>query len=142
MESFDIYKKRKILDGDCGINFRLKRDYLKFASGGGLASCAHHDMICAIYCYLVDYDEPAFELLAKAHNWLQEAIENEEHPHRYTANYTEAFRYCNMAFVNWLISGEHDSLSLEKYIEHVDRYLDQEVKVYWFSVNWTNPFPI
>lgn len=141
MENFDISKKRKILDGDCGTKFCLKRSFENSKIVGGLASSASHDIICAIYCILVKYDEAASKLLAKAHKWLKDAIETDERPHVYVVNATEGFRHYYMAMANWLISGEHDDYSMKKYIEYEDRFIEQnrEIRNDKFGISLTLP---
>ena len=141
MKIFDIKEEKRLLDGDTGIRFRFSSDYKEYSSVGGLASGAHNDIICAIYCILVKYDEAATKLLAKAHKWLKDAIETNERPNRYVVNASEGFRHYYMAMANWLISGEHDDYSMKKYIEYEDRFIEQnrEIRNDKFGISLTLP---
>jgi hypothetical protein len=81
----------------------------------------------AVQCFLVGYDQPATQLLEKALKWLQAAINQGERPQRYTPDATEAFRYENLAFCNWLMRAQHDLKSLQQFVAHQDRFLATSV---------------
>lgn len=123
MKKFDPFYVRQILDGGTGYRFFLTFDFEKAKNAGGLASSASAYINMAVKCILVGYDAPADQLLHRAFDWLTVAIKEHEKPPAYGADGTEAERFFNLAMCNWLLHGKHDAESLNRFVEHEDRFL-------------------
>lgn len=121
---FDVERERELLLQDVGgYEWALKDDRDEARSVGGLASTAHADLGTAIECILVGFDAPAIQLIEKSLSWLKEAIDRDEKPQRYAENGTEAQRFKDYALGRWLLDGTHDDESLQKFVQHEDRFL-------------------
>ena len=126
MKVFDPAEEREQLDGDVGYRFALSYDFEEFRSDGALASSANGYLIKAVYCLLVDYDDPAGLLLKRAFDWVTIAIKQQEKPGDYEPDATEAIRYETLAMSNWLLHGVHDAENLKRTVEHEQRFLVRE----------------
>src|SRR5215471_17242288 len=126
MKVFDAGEKREQLDGDVGYRFALSSDFEEFRNEGALASGAGFDLIDAVYCLLVGYNDPAEQLLRRAFEWATIAIVEEEKPRDYAKDGTEAQWYEALAMCNWLLNGIHDADSLSRLVEHEERFLIRE----------------
>jgi hypothetical protein len=120
---FDPAHERRLLDGDVGYRLNLGSDFGKSKSVGGLASSAHANLNTAVQCLLVGYDDVAEQLLKRACDWLTVAINEQEKPHAYAANGTEAQRQRDLAMCNWLLKNVHDAECLNQFVEYEDRFL-------------------
>src|SRR5215469_14931404 len=127
MKIFDPAEERKQLDSDdVGYRCDLSDDFDEFRSEGALASGASFDLIQAVYCLLVGYDNPAEQLLKIAFDWVTIAIDEGEKPEDYAPDGTEAEQYETLAMCNWLLHGVHDVDSLSLVVEHEERFLVRE----------------
>jgi len=126
MKVFDPAEKRRQLDGHVGYLFDLSDDFDEVRSEGALASCASADIIDAVYCILVGYDDPAQQLLQRAFDWVTLAIKEGERPRDYALDGTEAEQYEILAMCNWLLNSIHDADSLTRSVEHEERFLIRE----------------
>lgn len=123
MQRFNPKIKREILLGSSGYKLDLSSSLSDAERVKGLTSGGKSFIETAIQCFLVGLNEPGFQLLKKASDWLDIAIGNNEIPKRYFPYGTEAARYYCKAIVNWLLNGVHDKESLRYCIENQNQYL-------------------
>jgi hypothetical protein len=123
MKSFDPFEERKQLDGDVGYRFDLSDDFDEVRGESALARCASAYLIDALYCILVGYDDPAQQLLKRAFDWVTLAIKEGETPRDYAPDGTEAEQYEILAMCNWLLNSINDADSLNRSVEHEERFL-------------------
>lgn len=116
MEVFDPLQERELLDGDVGYRWALGSDFDEYREAGALASCAWHDINTAVECLLVDYDDPARQLLEKAHKWLTVAVDGHDAQGVYdeTSGIPKSQPYESIAMCNWLLDGRQDSENLAR----------------------------
>jgi hypothetical protein len=126
MKIFDPAEERRQLDGDVGYRVVLDFDFEESRNLGGLASSASAYLIDAIYALLVGYDDPAQQLLERAFDWVTIAIKEGERPRDYGPDGTEAQRYETLGMCAWLLHGAHDAESLNRFVEHEERFLVRE----------------
>src|SRR5487761_1756780 len=117
---FDIEKTRSQLLGGVGFNWELASDFERARGKRALTRWASGFLGRAIECLLVGFDEPAYNLLEKAREWLLAAIAEKEAPRLFTLEEIEPLRYEDFALCNWLLSGIHDPKSLSRAIERRD----------------------
>lgn len=125
---FDPGRSRELLLGSCGYEWSLRAEFAEAKAVGGLASTADANLGTAIECSLVGFDEPAGRLLKQAAEWVQVAIETDERPERYFPGATEAIRFQTLALCNWFLFNEHDTVSLQRFVEHEDLYLNSQTR--------------
>jgi hypothetical protein len=129
MSKFDPEHERRILLGDCGFEFDLAADISQAKTTGGRGSSSHAFLGTAIRCLLNGLDEPAFQLLKKAQQWVSVALAEEEipkrflHDERYSPDGEAALRNQTLAMTNWLLNGQHDAESYRRFVECEDRFL-------------------
>lgn len=122
MRPFNPLQERKYLDETVGIQrYRMKnRDEEEAYHAVGRTASSM--LTKGIECLLVGYRNAAKELLSKAKEWLEYAIETNEHPKGYERHSTEARRHLELALCNWLLYGVHDVENLTTTIEHNESY--------------------
>ncbi len=125
---FSREEAKASLTGDVGYEFDLSSPFEAARSVGGLASSARSFVNSAIKCFLVGYDDPGYQLLEKAEQWLEAAIESNEQPRRYFEYGTEAIRLYDLALCRWLAHNAHDIDSLTQSINFRERYFDKATK--------------
>jgi hypothetical protein len=134
MTTFDPANERRSLLGDCGYEFDLARNIDQARDVGGRGSSAHAFLGTAIQCLLNGLDEPAFQLLKKAKQWISVALAEKEipkrylHDERYSPDGEAALRYQTLALVNWLLCDQHDAESYRHFVEHQDRFWSSQVR--------------
>ena len=127
--SFAPERLRANLEGTVGYEFDLASPFEDAETVGGLASSAHAFLNSGIACVLVGLDEPAHRLFSKAYDWLVAAISEDERPSAYFAHGTEALRLADLALLNWLLEGIHDSGSQDHYVQQMDRYFEGQKRL-------------
>lgn len=130
MSKFDPAHERRILLGDCGVEFYLAADIDQAKTTGGRGSSSHAFLGTAIRCLLNGLDEPAFQLLEKTQQWVSVALAEEEipkrflHDERYSPYGEAALRYQTLAITKWLLNSQHDAESYRRFVECEDRFLE------------------
>jgi hypothetical protein len=126
---FDLIHEREVLLGDCGYAFDLGADFEEAKAVGGRGNSAHAFLGTAIQCLLVGFEEPALQLLTKAKHWVTASLAEREipkrylHDERYSSDGEAAIRYQTLALCNWLLHDQHDTQSLERFVELEDRFM-------------------
>ena len=122
MKVFDPDRKRELLDGDTGYEWRLARSFDEVYKLKALSNVAHADVADAMKCVLVGYDEPAARFARRAREWLTIAVQEDEPHNRYSPDYIRAQRHFNLAQCTWLLEGARDAENLRLFLEHERRY--------------------
>ncbi len=127
MSEFNVDSRRqRLLNPIGGYEWSLSRNMTESKAVGGLSGSADFCLIDAVTCLLVGLDEPAKRLLRRAVEWVQIAIESNERPQHYFPGATEAGCFQTLAQCNWLLHGQHDINSLQRFVENKDRYLNSQ----------------
>lgn len=129
MNKFNLEMERHFLLGDCGYAFSLASNIEQSKSVGGRGSSAHAFLGTAIQCLLAGLDEPAYQLLNKAREWVSASLEESEVPKRYlddkrySPEGEAALRYQTLALTNWLLDNRHDAERYERFVVCEDHFL-------------------
>jgi hypothetical protein len=113
MTTFDPEQVRLQLRGPVGIDYYRPKQLQEVANDRSLSGTSDGILITGIRCILVGFDTDARELLRKAKQWLEHAIEAEEQPRHYFRYGTEATRHENLALCNWLLDDLDDRDNLD-----------------------------
>ena len=130
MSKFDPAHERRILLGDCGVEFDLAADIDQAKTTGGRGSSSHAFLGTAIRCLLNGLDDYAFQLLEKTQKWVTIALIEKEipkrflHDERYSPDGEAASRYQTLAMTKWLLHNQHDTETYRQFVECEDRFLE------------------
>jgi hypothetical protein len=113
---FDPIEERGLLDSDTGYEWSLARTFEEVESKKALTHVANANLVKAIRCILVGYDEPAGRLARRAQEWLTIAVQKDEQTHRFPIAY-KAQRHFDLALCAWLLRGECDEDNLRLFVE-------------------------
>lgn len=125
MNRFNALEDRSILEGDLGFRAQLDDRFEEALAVGGLASSARAFLATAIRCQLVGLLAPAEQLVGKARQWAEEALERRERPARYFPHASEAAIHRTVALARWLADGTHDGVNLVRYADEQEVYLTE-----------------
>jgi hypothetical protein len=98
---FDPTETRKMLLGDVGYEWQLKRSLENSKHCGGLSSSANADLGKAIQCILVGLGDAASQLLEKAHKWATAALSSDK-------EIAGWLTFETLALCEWLLYDRHD----------------------------------
>lgn len=113
---FDLTEERMLLDGDTGYEWALARTFEEVENKKALTHVANANLVRAIRCILVGYDEPSDRLVRRAQDWLTTAAQKDEQTHRFPIAH-KAQRHFDLALCTWLLRGERDKRNLDLFVE-------------------------
>jgi hypothetical protein len=120
--TFDPEIARRILLRDGGYEWALGRKIEDSAAVGGVGSSANARLARSINCFLVNFDEPASQLLDQVHHWVSWSIEARERADKVAAHFYAGQRYETLALCNWLQHRVHDANSLRQAVNEYERH--------------------